>query len=299
MSFCSDIKNELADIKIPACCREPLMYGFLLFSRAFGVKRMCMQTENERTARLYAELVGKVYGAETRVLSGGGNRVTWRAEVVNESDRLRILATVDFGIYDGAINPEVFSRECCMASFIRGAFLACGHLSDPASGYRADFPVKDRRLAEELKKLMAENYITANISTRGNGYVVYIKRSEMVVNLLTLMGASARSLELIETTIIKSVKNNMNRVRNCDSANISRTVEASIAQRRAIDALDAVGRLDSLPPELLSAAILRRDNPDASLKELCRISREPITVSGLNHRLRRIMEIYNEYKNGG
>lgn len=292
MSFCSVLKNELSVLKTHSCCREPLTYGFLLFSRAFSVKRICMQTENENTARLYAELLGSVYGAEVKVQSGGGSHVTWRAEVVSEADRLRILAAVDFGVYDGAINPEVFSRECCTASFIRGAFLACGHLSDPAVGYRVDFPVRDRRLAEELVRIMAENYITANISTRGKGYVVYIKRSEMIENLLTVMGASARSLELIETTIIKSVKNNMNRARNCDSGNIGRTVEASIAQRRAIDALAAADRLESLPPELLSAARLRRENPEASLKELCALSPEPLTVSGLNHRLRRIIEIY-------
>lgn len=293
MSFCSDIKSELAEIKINNCCREPLTYGFLLFSRSFNIKKICMQTENERTARLYAEMLAGVYGAETEVVSGGSASITWRAYVKSESDRLRILAAVDFGIYDGAINPNVFERECCAASFIRGAFLACGHLTDPSVGYRVDFPVKDRRLAEELVKLMSENYISANLSTRGKGYVVYIKRSEMVVNLLTLMGASARSLELIETTIIKSVKNNMNRARNCDSGNIGRTVEASIAQRRAIDALENADRLESLPPELYAAAILRRDNPDASLKELCKLSNEPITVSGLNHRLHRIIEIYN------
>ena len=294
MSFCSDIKNELAEIKINKCCREPLTYGFLLFSRAFNIKKICMQTENERTARLYAEMLKKVYDVETEVVSGGGSHITWRAQVPNEADRLRILASVDFGIYDGAINEEVFSRECCAAAFIRGAFLACGHLSDPAAGYRVDFPVKDRRMAEELQKLMSKNFITANISTRGKGYVVYIKRSEMVVNLLTVMGASARSLELIETTIIKSVKNNMNRARNCDSGNIGRTVEASIAQRRAIDALERSDRLESLPPELYAAAVLRRDNPDASIKELCKLSGEPITVSGLNHRLRRIIEIYED-----
>ena len=158
-----------------------------------------------------------------------------------------------------------------------------------------DFPVRDRALAEELKALLAEHYISANISTRGNGFVVYIKRSEMIVNLLTVMGASARSLELIETTIIKSVKNNMNRARNCDSANIGRTVEASIAQRRAIDFLDKKGILSALSEELIEAATLRRENPELSLKELCKKSSNNITVSGLNHRLKRLMEIYNEH----
>ncbi|MBQ1962207.1 MAG: DNA-binding protein WhiA, partial [Clostridia bacterium] len=128
----------------------------------------------------------------------------------------------------------------------------------------------------------------------GTGYVVYIRRSEMITNLLTLMGLSDRSLQLIETTIVKSVKNNINRARNCDNANISKTVEASIKQRKAIEFLEKTGRLEVLPEQLFSAARLRMENPEASLNELCKLSNEPITVSGLNHRLQRIIEIYEE-----
>ena len=297
MSFCSDIKTELSNIRPSKCCKIPLTYGFLLFSRSFSVKKICMQTENEHTVQLYSSLIKSVYGVDVEICQGNTKRTTYRAEIPNEFDRLRVLASVDFGIADGKINRESLSRECCGAAFIRGAFLACGQISDPAICYRVDFSVRDRALAEELKTLLSEHYISANISPRGNGYVVYIKRSEMIVNLLTVMGASARSLELIETTIIKSVKNNMNRARNCDSANIGRTVEASITQRRAIDYLDKKGILPALSEELIEAATLRRENPELSLKELCKKSRNAITVSGLNHRLKRIMEIYEEHNN--
>ena len=95
---------------------------------------------------------------------------------------------------------------------------------------------------------------------------------------------------------MKSVKNNINRARNCDSANISKTVEASIIQRRAIEYFEKTDRLESLPQELFQAAILRKNNPDATLKELCGISDEPITVSGLNHRLQKIIELYENDK---
>ena len=94
----------------------------------------------------------------------------------------------------------------------------------------------------------------------------------------------------------KTVKNKINRANNCDSANISKTVEASIRQRAAIENLQKTDRLDSLPEELYRAALLRRNNPDSTLKELCTISDEHITVSGLNHRLNKIIEIYNELK---
>ena len=108
------------------------------------------------------------------------------------------------------------------------------------------------------------------------------------------MGAQKHSLMIMDTKIMKSVKNNINRARNCDSANISKTVEASIKQRTAIEYLKQTDRLESLPHELLAAATLRLNNPDATLKELCKISPEPLTLSGLNHRLSKIIEIYEE-----
>ena len=296
MSFCSEIKNELSDIKLKFCCKSAMIYGFALFSRSFSAKRICMQTENERAAKCYARLLGEVYGVDVTITKGGGIRPTFVAEVKNEADRLKILASVDFGIYDGSINLEILQKNCCISCFVRGAFLACGHLADPEKCYRVDFSIRDRCLAESLSQILLEHYIETHISTRGSGFTLYIKKSEMIGNLLTLMGASQRSLELIESSILKSVKNNENRGRNCDSANINRTVEASLKQRNAIKYLKKNAYFESLPPELIAAANLRTDYPEASLKELCSLSNEPITVSGLNHRLKRIVEFYENVK---
>ncbi len=296
MSFCSDIKNEISKIKVSSCCKLPLTYGFLLFSRSFSPKKICMQTENENTAKLYAKLLQNIYGADTVILKGGGKKETYRAIVESEADRLKILASVDFGIYDGKINRESFEKDCCSASFIRGAFLACGQISNPEVCYRADFSVRDNALALELKNILKENYIDSHISKKGNGYTVYIKRSEMITNLLTVIGASSRSMELIETIMIREVKNRTNRERNCDSSNISKTVNASIKQRKAIEFLKKSGKFDLLPEELKSAARLRLENPEFSLKQLCEASETKITVSGLNHRLNRITEIYQNAK---
>lgn len=293
MSFCSDIKTELTVIKVSRCCTQALAYGLLLFGRTFNSSKIAMQSENKSVVLLYRNLIQKSYGVQVDITEGKSKNVNYRAEVTDSTDRLKILASVDFGIVDGKISHEFFNRECCEAAFVRGAFLACGQMSDPAKSYRVDFSVKSESLAEELRDILEKHSVKANISTRGNGFVVYIKRSEMIINLLALIGASSRSLEMIETTIIKSVKNNMNRARNCDSANISKTVEASIKQRTAIEYLKHRDLLQSLPKELISAANLRLEYPEASLKELCQNSQEPITVSGLNHRLKKIIEIYD------
>lgn len=294
MSFCSDIKTELTEIKVSRCCVQALTYGLLLFGRAFSAKKISMQSENKAVTQLYSALIQKNYDAQVKITKGESKNTTYRAEVYDEIDRLKILASVDFGMIDGKISHEFFNRACCEAAFVRGAFLACGQMSDPNKSYRVDFSIKNEKLARELRDILARHSVSANISTRGKGFVVYIKRSEMIINLLALMGASVRSLELIETTIIKEANNKTNRMFNCDGANIKKTIEASIRQRTAIEYLIKREMLSSLPDELISAAKLRLRFPESSLKELCKNSTEPITVSGLNHRLKRIIEIYEE-----
>lgn len=296
MSFCSDIKTELSAIRVSHCCMQALTYGLLLFGRAFKPQKISMQSENEAVTRLYATMIQKSYDVSVKVNKGESKNVTYRAEVTDEIDRLKILASVDFGMVEGKISHEFFNRACCEAAFVRGAFLSCGQMSDPEKSYRVDFPVKSEALATELRDILLRHEVSANISTRGSGYVVYIKRSEMIINLLALMGASVRSLELIETTIIKEANNKTNRIFNCDGANINKTIEASFKQRTAIEYLIKREMLSSLPEELISAANLRMEYPESSLKELCKNSPEPITVSGLNHRLKKIIEIYEDIK---
>lgn len=294
MSFCSDIKTELSEIRVSRCCTQALTYGLLLFGRAFKVQKISMQSENSAVTRLYAAMIKRSYDADVSIIKGNSKNTTYRAEVTDEIDRLKILASVDFGMVEGKISHEFFNRACCEAAFVRGAFLSCGQMSDPQKSYRVDFSVKSKALAEELRDILARYEISANISTRGNGFVVYMKRSEMIIDLLALMGASARSLELIETTIIKEANNKTNRMFNCDGANIKKTIEASFRQRQAIEYLINREMLSSLPEELIKAANLRMQYPESSLKDLCKNSPEPITVSGLNHRLKKIIEIYDE-----
>ena len=297
MSFCKDVKNELSAIRVSECCKLPLAYGFMLFGRSFSVKRISMQTNNRKTAEYYAALLYDTFGAKAVITEGGSVRPTYKAEVVSETDRLKILASYDFGIAENPIDLEIIDRECCFQSFIRGAFLACGNINDPEKEYRAEFMIRNVDTAQEFWELLSAHGITLKKTERGKTSVLYTKESGLVEDLLTLMGLPHRTLDFIDTKIIKSVKNNINRANNCDSANISKTVEASIKQRAAIEYLRRTDRIDSLPHELLKAALLRENNPEATLKELCAMSDEPITVSGLNHRLNKIIELYNELKN--
>ena len=294
MSYCSLVKDELINIRLSGCCKPSYIYGFMLFGRSFSVKRIALQTGHENVAKAYSEIIKHTYKADVEIKCGGNARPTYIAEVNSESDRLKILAMIDFGISETVIDKTLFVKECCVQSFIRGAFLACGNINDPEKEYRAEFTVKNETLANDLHGLLNEYGINLKRTSRGKNTVLYTKDSSVIEDLLTFMGDTARTLDFMDTKIMKSVKNNINRARNCDNANISRTVEASIKQRTAIEFLEKTDRLYSLPGELLEIALLRKNNPQATLKELCKISKTPITISGLNHRFKRIIEIYEK-----
>ena len=294
MSFCQDVKNELIAIRPSGCCKPSFVYGFMLFGRSFSFKKISIQTNNESVAKAYCDAVFSVYKIRPEMSVGGSVRPTYKAEIKSEAERLKILASGDFGVGENIIDRSFFHRECCVNAFIRGAFLACGNINDPEKEYRAEFNIKNENAADELLELLKENGIKMRKISRANGVMLYTKESTTVEDLLTLMGAGKQTLNIIDTKIMKSVKNNINRARNCDNANIGKTVEASIKQRAAIDFLEKADRLYSLPQELLDAAMLRKNNPDATLKELCSLSETPLTISGLNHRLAKIVEIYEE-----
>ena len=296
MSFCSDVKNELLSLKLQKCCKPAYIYGFMLFGRSFSVKRISLQTTNENVAKAYCELINEVYNIMPVLTIGGNIKPTYKAEIVSEADRLKILASVDYGVRQDVVDTAVFTRDCCRNCFIRGAFLACGNINDPEKEYRAEFNVKNEKAADELQSLLAQCGIDMHKACRKSGVQLYTKESSAVEDLLTLMGAGKQTLNIIDTKIMKSIKNNINRARNCDSANISKAVEASIRQRTAIMFLEKNDMLYSLPEELLTAALLRKENPSATLKELCIISNESLTVSGLNHRLNKVIELYEELK---
>ena len=293
MSYCTDVKNELAAYKCSSCCQYAFSYGLMLFGRSFSAKRISMQTNNPEMAKIYAQKLHSIFGVQVTLSSGGQKRPTYKAEVLSEGDRLKILACFDYGITEETICADLVTKACCAASFLRGAFLACGNIHDPNREYRAELLIRGENLALEMQSFLQEHGLNFKRTTRGKAVLLYTKDSTQIEDFLTFIGAAHRTLDMMNTKILKSLKNKINRANNCDNANISKTVEASYRQRKAIEALEKNERLYSLPQELINAAMLRKNHPDAPLVELCRLSEEPLTVSGLNHRLSKIIAIAN------
>ena len=175
-----------------------------------------------------------------------------------------------------------------------GAFLSCGQVSDPGKEYHLEFVAGSETAAFGLLQLLRELGFDPKLIDRGSGFVVYLKDSENVEDLLTYMGAPGAALQVMDVKIVKTVRNKANRITNCENANIGKTVSASVAQLTAIERLEQAGRLSGLSPELQETAAARREHPDLALSELAALL--GVSRSGVNHRLKKLTELAAEEK---
>ncbi|MBE6757717.1 MAG: DNA-binding protein WhiA [Ruminococcaceae bacterium] len=291
MSFSSEVKEELCEVTWQPCCRAAFTYGLLETGRAFSAAAVTMQTERSSVARLYRELIDEVCGVSTVCESereGGFHLLS----VTGTEDRARVLSR--FGHAAGEVslrlNRANFECENCAAAYLAGAFLACGAVTDPQVDYHLEFHLPQYNLSRDLLALLRELNLRPKFMNRKSNHVIYFKESEQIEDCLTLMRATGASLELMSVKMVKDIRNNANRLANCESANIDKTVAAAAAQVEAIRRIERCGALDSLPVELQELARLRLENPEMSLRELGEALAEPISRSGVNHRLRRIAE---------
>lgn len=294
MSFTSDIKSELSKLETPTCCKISECYGILLFGRAFSEDSIILATENEDVVERLAHLLLSCYSVQPHILGGGTKRDYFTVSVEDAGKRKDILTSLGyFGFSDGdsLIKYQNIEDDCCKASFLRGAFLACGNVSDPNKEYHAEFPIKNPILAEEFFELLCDMELNPKITARGKTTVIYFKESEHIEDLLTTIQATNHTLELAGIKVYKDMRNHYNRLSNCEVANISKTVNAAVSQNAAIEKIRQKGAFETLSDELKFAAELRQKNPEASLAELVNLSDNTITKSGLNHRLKRLVTI--------
>ncbi len=254
---------------------------------------MMLVTEHEGTALLYSQAVGKITGNPPEVkLSDSGK---YSVSVSHKEDRLKVLSA--FGISEKTVGVRInranIADDCCHAAFTMGAFLSCATVTSPSKSYQLEFLLPYLHLADDLLNLLQELNVTPKMTKRRNSYVVYIKKSEVIEDLLMTMGARKSAFEIMEVKIEKDVRNKINRKVNFETANIDRSVAAATEQREAIRRLRADGRFDGLPEELREIAELREKYPEASLKELGTLLSVSLSRSGIYHRLNKIVSIAN------
>jgi len=289
MSFSSDVKNEIISNPLSnSCCRRSLIYGFLQMGRAFSVSSISLQTEYESAAVFYAAGIGTL--DVTAVIRPQKNG--YRVSVENAEDREKILTVYGHTIneFNMRLNRGNFECEDCMAVYLRGAFLAGGAITDPQSGYHFELNVPYYHLSKDILSLMRELGLPAKYTCRKGNHVIYLKGSEQIEDCLALMGAVRSALDMMNIQMVKDIRNNANRVSNCENANIDKTVSAAAAQVEAIRRIMESGKWGMLPPELQELAALRLENPELSLRELSTELSEPLSRSGVNHRIKRLLD---------
>ncbi len=293
VSFSSKMKTDLCKIKPTGCCRYAEIYGLLLFGRSFCKEDISIFTKSRDTAELYSSLLKVCFSVHTAVeeLQGG-----FVVSVPGEADRIRIVNYYSSGENDWIFNPKHVKRSCCRWAFIRGAFLSAGSINNPEKSYHLEFAVKDPTLSFAFAAFLELCGYKPHTSTRTSVTALYYNNSTAIEEMLGSMGAMSQSLEIMETKIVRDMRNKLNRQNNFETSNISKTVNAAIEQTNAINYLQKNNLLGLLSEELLEVALLRRDNPEASLSELCNLCGGKISRSGLNHRLKRIIEFYEEQK---
>ena len=193
------------------------------------------------------------------------------------------------------VNYPVVEEECCKASFLRGAFLAGGSVTDPEKGYHLELATTHQCVARETELLIREVMdFSPKTAQRGGAQVLYLKQSEQISDFLTCLGAPVAAMGIMEARLEKELNNKVNRRCNCDDANTSKVVEAAQEQLSFIRILRERGQLDTLPDKLKQAALAREANPSASLSELAAMMEPPITKPAMNNRMKKLMALAKE-----
>ena len=295
MSFSSGVKDELAAVPILSpCCLLAQAYGLALFSRFFSYRSIVFSSEHELTARLFCENMKSLVSISPQYERKSQKTHTVRIKTAAERASVMDLFGHSQTEPTLRLNRANLSDDCCFEAFLRGVFLACGTVTDPVKNYHIEFVVPHLKLSLDLVKLLNEMKFYPKRIARKGSYVVYLKDRESIEDILTVMGATNSSLALMGIKMHKNMRNKVNRKVNFETANLSKTVDASSRHIQAIELIESKTGLDALPEPLREAAEKRRDYPEKSLAELGRLFRKPISRSGVNHRLNKLVEIANK-----
>lgn len=282
MSFSREVKEELARQKSKSrhCQLAELAAILALEGKELipDVGDISLRTDNPLLQQKYAMLMEQAFSADVE-------------KSAEPEEVQRILMALKQLPCKEDINGLLVQKTCCKRAFIRGAFLAAGSISNPNKSYHFEIVCRSDRLARQIRELMADFEADAKIVERKQHYVVYLKEGSQIVDMLNVMEAYVSLMNLENVRIIKEMRNSVNRKVNCETANISKTVNAAVKQIADITRIRDVLGFEKLPPHLRQMAQLRLEHPDAPLKELGEYLEPPVGKSGVNHRLRKLSAI--------
>jgi hypothetical protein len=255
-------------------------------------------TENRPFAQLLPKLFKRAFSISFDKMPEESEKPGKLVFYINDPQKLdKIFQTYGYSadsMLAHHINLGVLEDECCRKSFIRGAFLGGGSVTDPAKQYHLELVTDHYNVSRETYSLLLEMGFRPKETSRNGNYITYFKQSDVISDLLTTIGASGCAMEIISAKIEKDMRNSVNRKVNCDTANVLKIVDASRQQIESLKKLDSAIGLHNLPEKLYQTAMIRMENPELSISELAAVCLPPVTKSCLSHRLRKLMDMARE-----
>ncbi len=299
MSFSNDVKNELSRIDTnDAAGDKAELLGLLRMSGAIVIRGMNIgihfSTENAALARRALQLLKSNYQVQTEVVITRSRRLKknnrYQVQVIPAPQVSLAMQELQLLSVESDLNNPLLTTHDCKRTFLRGAFLGGGSISRPTSDYHLEMVTENEDFAHTIIKVMQTFSLKAKLTDRKNEYIVYLKDGESIIKFLSVIGAHNAMMELENVRIVKEMRNNVNRVVNCETANLNKVVKAAVRQVNCIKYIDEHMGLENLPQPLQETAKLRLDYPDVSLNDLVEYA-GGLGKSGINHRLKKLQEI--------
>lgn len=311
MSFASEVKNELSSIELEdTCCVQAELTALIRMNGVISLSKdkytLDVQTENAAIARRIYRLIKHVYSYPVEVLVRKkmklrkNNVYIVRLEIDVQS-LLKELGIINKNNELTRDIPEKYlARDCCKRTYLRGAFLAGGSVNNPeTSSYHLEIFNYYKEHNEALCELLNSFDLRARQHARRNGYITYIKEAEKITEFLIIVEAHTALFKFEDVRIVRDMRNSVNRLVNCETANLNKTITAAFRQVESIKLIDETIGIDQLPERLQSVARARLQHQEASLNELSKlIVGEEISKSGINHRLKKLDEIADQIRQG-
>lgn len=309
MSFAATTKKELTMIEADACCSKAELSALIRMNGTVQLSSskitMDISTENAAIARRIYSLIKQHYQVHTELLVRKKMRlkknnvyiVRIPAQVQLILNDLKIVS--EGFIFTDGIDSEIVPKSCCRRAYLRGAFLAGGSVNDPeGSSYHLEISSMYEEHSQALCELANEFNLNARCIERKKGYIFYLKEGEKIIEFLNIIGAHQALLKFEDVRIMRDMRNSVNRLVNCETANLNKTISAAMRQIENIKLIESSTGLDQLPEKLQEVAIVRLQHPDMNLTEVGELLKGKVSKSGVNHRLRKIDEIAEKIRNG-
>jgi DNA-binding protein WhiA len=307
LSFSYNVKEELSRLPSNTCCQRAELASLVRMAGSIkiigGQKKIFLQiqTVHAPTARRIYKLLRKSFISPVQIAIKRNNFLKDRSMYIisidmnhcrNLLEELGVLpAGESFELKKTVMNPELIKKKCCKRAFLRGAFLGGGSVSNPKGPYHMEFVTQDESMADILTKLINDFGLKSKVVERKNNYMIYLKVGDHIADMLGIIGAHNNLLRYEDVRVLKDMRNSVNRMVNCETANLNKTIDASVRQIESIKYIKQNNLFDDLPDNLKQIAELRLEYPDLSLKELGQMIDPVLGKSGVSYRLKKIEEM--------